>query len=193
MDGSLAGTDSWFHDSQAQASSDYGVGKDGTIYQWVDWTQNQKAWAEVAGNPNWVSIENEGHSGDLLTGPQLESVSQIVAHVFSLDNVPFVATNDPNGRGLGYHAMGGDAWGGHYDCPGDPIIAQRQAILTRAQELVNGGFLMALSDTEQAELLGKVRDVWNVLGPMRAELDAAKAELDQVKAEVDAIKAKDGA
>lgn len=137
MDGSLAGTDSWFHESQAQSSSDYGVGKDGTIYQWVDWTKDWKAWAEAAGNPYWVSIENEGHGGDSLTPAQLEANAQIVAHVFSLDSVPFVSTEDPNGHGLGWHGMGGNAWGGHFDCPGDPIKKQRPAILARARELVS--------------------------------------------------------
>ncbi len=31
--------------------------------------------------------------------------------------------------------MGGNAWGGHFDCPGKPIIAERAAIIARAQAL----------------------------------------------------------
>jgi hypothetical protein len=35
--------------------------------------------------------------------------------------------------------MGGTAWGGHPDCPGDPIKGQRQEILDKAHDLVQGG------------------------------------------------------
>jgi len=46
--------------------------------------------------------------------------------------VPAQITDDPNGYGLGWHGMGGAAWGNHPDCPGEPIKAQRQQILDRA-------------------------------------------------------------
>ena len=42
MQGTLAGTDSWFRNPDAQVSAHFGVGKTGTIYQWVD-TAN-RAW-----------------------------------------------------------------------------------------------------------------------------------------------------
>jgi hypothetical protein len=139
MDGTLWGTDGWFHNLLAKASSDYGVGKKDKILQWVDWTTNWKAWAEAAGNPYWVSIENEGKSGEPLTDFQIEANAQIIAHVFTMDGVPFVKTSDVNGRGLGWHGMGGKAWGGHPNCPGDPVRAQFDQILDRALVLVGGG------------------------------------------------------
>jgi hypothetical protein len=95
MDGTLWGTDGWFHNKISEASSDYGVGKKDTIIQWVDWTTNWKAWAEAAGNPYWVSIEFEGKSGEPLTPFQLEAGSQIIAHVFSTDNVPYQNAERP--------------------------------------------------------------------------------------------------
>lgn len=137
MDGSLVGTDGWFHNPKAQASSDYGVGKNGPTYQWVDWTTNWKAWAEAAGNPFWVSIENEGRSGELLTPYQVDVNAQIVAHVFTMDGVPFRITHDINGRGLIAHGDGGAAWGGHPNCPGTPIRSQFQQILDRASTLAD--------------------------------------------------------
>jgi hypothetical protein len=38
--------------------------------------------------------------------------------------------------GLTGHGLGGSAWGGHYDCPGAPILAQRGAIIARAEQLL---------------------------------------------------------
>lgn len=135
MDGTLWGTDGWFHNKISESSSDYGVGKKDTIIQWVDWTTNWKAWAEAAGNPYWVSIEFEGKSGDALTPFQLEAGAQIIAHVFSTDNVPYQNAERPSDFGLGWHGMGGKLWGGHPNCPGDPIKAQRPLMLERARFL----------------------------------------------------------
>ena len=43
MQGTLGGTDSWFHNTASRVSSHFGVGKDGTVYQWVDTAE--RAWA----------------------------------------------------------------------------------------------------------------------------------------------------
>lgn len=130
MEGTLDGSDSWFHNPQAQASAHFGVGKDGRMYQWVDTVD--KAWAQAAGNPNYISIENEGNAGDALTDPQLASVAQIVAWVSKTYGTPLTAVDKPGASGLGWHGMGGAAWGGHLGCPGDPIKSQRSAILAGA-------------------------------------------------------------
>lgn len=45
MVGSLEGTDNVFHRSSYQASSTYGVGTDGTVYQWVD--EANGAWCDA--------------------------------------------------------------------------------------------------------------------------------------------------
>lgn len=192
MEGTLDGTDAWFHNPQAQASADYGTGKDGRIYQWVDWTGDHKAWAQAVGNPYWVSIENEGHSGDTLTPAQLDAVAQIVADVFTREGVPFQLANTPSDKGLGFHAMGGQAWGGHFDCPGNPIINQRQAILDRVKEIA-GGDIMTDADFKRIsdDMHGAIDyTINNVLNP---RFDAVSVALDRMKAEVDAIKAKLGA
>lgn len=83
MQGTLSGTDSWFKNAASGASAHFGVGKDGTIHQYVD--INDAAWAngvmqkpdmaipwlkecwDKSVNPNLltVSIEYEGaHSTD---------------------------------------------------------------------------------------------------------------------------------
>jgi N-acetylmuramoyl-L-alanine amidase len=135
MEGTIDGSDSWFRNPQAQASAHFGTGKDGRVYQWVDTAD--KAWAQAEGNPRNISIENEGNAGDALTAAQVERVAEILAWAHQVHGVPLRINDDPASQGLGWHGMGGAAWGGHVGCPGDRIKAQRLAIITRAQALLN--------------------------------------------------------
>jgi hypothetical protein len=130
MQGTLWGSDAWFRNPKAQASSHFGVGKDGTILQWVD--TKDRAWAQASGNPYWISIEHEGKSGDSLTPEQIEADGKILAWVHKTHGVPLQSTNSVTGRGLGWHGMGGADWGGHTSCPGTPIKNQRTVILKAA-------------------------------------------------------------
>lgn len=130
MQGTLDGTDAWFKNPASQASAHFGVGKDGRLLQWVDTAD--KAWAIAAGNRQWVSLECEGKVPDRLTPQQIAVAASLLAWLHTSDGVPLQATDDPNGgHGLGWHGMGGDAWG-HPDCPGTNIIAQRGAIIAAA-------------------------------------------------------------
>lgn len=126
MEGTLDGTDNWFHNPLAQASAHFGVGKDGRCWQWVN--SEARAWAQAAGNQNYLSVEFEGYHGDALTDAQVAAIAGIVAW----SGISLVKTDIPGSAGLGWHGMGGYAWGGHLDCPGDPIKAQRDAILILA-------------------------------------------------------------
>lgn len=130
MDGSFDGTKSWFNDTAAQASSHFGTARSGYAEQWVD--TKDKAWAEMAGNGNYISIENEGTPPDALTDGQITRCSEILRWAHETYGVPYQLANAPGERGLGWHGMGGAAWGGHYDCPGDPIRAQFNEIIARA-------------------------------------------------------------
>jgi hypothetical protein len=134
MEGSITSADNWFRDPKSQASAHFGNAKDGRLWQWVD--TDDKAWAEVAGNPRWLSIENEGIAPTSLTPQQLENVAELLAWMHTTYGVPLQVTDDPNGEGLGWHGMGGAAWGGHFGCPGEPIKAQRAAIVARAEQIV---------------------------------------------------------
>ncbi|MFI5676769.1 N-acetylmuramoyl-L-alanine amidase [Streptomyces cellulosae] len=136
MAGTLAGTDSWFRNSQAQASSHFGTGKAGALYQWVDTAD--RAWAQASGNSSWLSVENEGQGGDALTEEQLDHNAEVLAWAHRTYGVPLQLASGPSGYGLGYHAMGGDAWGGHTSCPGTRIVAQLPDIVERAKRLVTG-------------------------------------------------------
>jgi hypothetical protein len=131
--GTEAGTDAWFHNPSSQVSAHFGNPKQGPLDQWVD--TDDRAWAEVGGNPSWVSVENEGSSGDSLTASQIENAAQLLAWLHQIYGVPLQISNDPNTPGLSGHSIGGAAWGGHTDCPGAPILAQRQQITDRAAQI----------------------------------------------------------
>lgn len=136
MAGTLPGTDAWFRNSEARASSHFGTGKGGALYQWVDTAD--RAWAQAAGNQSWLSVENEGRGGDTLTDAQLDRNAEVLAWAHKTYGVPLRVADGPGDRGLGYHAMGGSAWGGHTQCPGSRIIAQLPEIVARAKKLATG-------------------------------------------------------
>src|SRR5438477_10917757 len=77
MDGTLEGSQSWFDTREAQASSHFGTGRAGALRQWVD--TKDRAWAQAAGNHDYLSIENEGRGGDELTAEQIEDCAQVLA------------------------------------------------------------------------------------------------------------------
>ena len=131
QEGYESGSEAWFRNPRSRASSHLLNPKTGPLRQMVDF--DDKAWAEVDGNKNWISIENEGFQGEALTESQLANIVNffIWAHNQDTDSFPYVLTDDVNKRGLGWHGMGGTAWGGHYNCPGEPIKNQRMEIIRR--------------------------------------------------------------
>lgn len=138
QEGGEAGTEAWQKNPASQVSSHFLAPKVGRLRQMVDTLD--RAWCEVAGNSHWWSIEIEGYSGDSLTPDQVESCAQVLARAHRDEGVRLAVCDNPWAAsdaegGLGYHAMGGTAWGGHLDCPGDPIVAARPAIVARAQQI----------------------------------------------------------
>jgi hypothetical protein len=134
MEGSITSCDNWFHNPRAEASAHFGNPKSGELWQWVD--TDREAWAQMAGNLEWISVEHEGVAPEELTASQLENDARLLAWLHHHYGVPLQRANSPAGSGLGFHAMGGEAWGGHFGCPGALIVAQRSAIVARAKELV---------------------------------------------------------
>ena len=128
MSGTLTGTDSWFHNKAAQVSAHFGVGKTGTVYQWVD--TSETAWAEMAYNDVAISIEHEGQSGDSLTQAQLAASLALLDWLHSqYPAVPLLRTSDPNGTGVIGHGELGVAGGDHLLCPGQPVLTQFDVVL----------------------------------------------------------------
>lgn len=130
MEGTLAGTDSWFHDPNAQVSAHLGVGKDGAVYQWVD--TSRVAWAEANYNGEAISIEHEGNSGDSLTPQQIAADIPLIRWLNQTSGIPFAMT-DANGSGWVGHGQLGAAGGSHPNCPGQAILDQWPGVLAAAQ------------------------------------------------------------
>ena len=134
--GTEAGTDAWFHNPAAKASAHFGNPKIGPLDQWVD--TDDKAWAQADGNSRWISVEHEGRSGESLTDSQVENDAHLLAWLHVTEGVPLRVTNRVTRGGVGWHGLGGAAWGGHTSCPGRPIVDQRRRIVDRAKELTEG-------------------------------------------------------
>jgi N-acetylmuramoyl-L-alanine amidase len=59
MEGTLAGTDSWFRNPASSVSAHYGIGKDGTVHQYVQ--ESDSAWhAGRVNAPSWKLIKPAG-------------------------------------------------------------------------------------------------------------------------------------
>jgi hypothetical protein len=129
-------------------SSHFWVAKNGNIEQYVD--TDTQAWAQADGNSSYCSIETEGYPDEPLTDKQIESVAKILAWG-SLHHPWMLEVANTSGRsGLGWHGMGGKAWGNHPGCPGDKRRAQRQAIVDLARSLL-GPHLLASMDERRLE------------------------------------------
>lgn len=133
MQGTLEGTDSWFRNPRSEVSAHFGVGRDGTIYQWVD--TEDIAWHAVAANPHSIGVEHEGYSGQPLTARQLDATGELLA--WAHRQYPAIAlwfnSRPDTGCGLSWHGLGGLEWGNHPACPGAPVLHQLPDLLAVAK------------------------------------------------------------
>lgn len=160
-DGYYEGTISWQRDPASRVSSHFVIGRTrGEVAQMVD--TDTAAWTQSAGNGRWLSIEFAGfHKGhrlnpggwERLTDWQVEAAAHILAKAHQVYGIPLQQTNSPNIGGLGYHSMGGAAWGNHPLCPGPDIIAARGRIIAQAKQIVAGGKSMNLSTRNKSFII----------------------------------------
>jgi N-acetylmuramoyl-L-alanine amidase len=138
MAGNLPGTISWFNNPQSQASAWFGVDQQGAIHQFGPLGAGWMAWAQAAGNPAWYSVEmaDDGDPANPLTAAQITAGAQLLEMLSRFAGFPLQITDDPvNGHGLITHGDGGEAWGGHFQCPGDVRRAQRPQIIALAMSI----------------------------------------------------------
>ena len=150
--GELSG---WFNNPGAGASSTWWAGKGGARRQYCN-PDTDKFWAQAAGNSLYHSIETEGYPSEPLTAAQIESVAQALAFGHVRYGWPLRLANKPGEPGLGWHGMGGAAWGGHTGCPGTTRKNQRTQILARAKELVEGDDMPSVDDVVKGVMGAKV-------------------------------------
>jgi Putative peptidoglycan binding domain/N-acetylmuramoyl-L-alanine amidase len=154
------------------------ISRDGRIGQSYD--TDHIRWGEDVGDAKAISVGFEGQSGDTLTLDQINAAGKILARAHEIYEVPLALTDDPtDGAGLGYHAMGGESWGDHPECPGPRIVAQRPdiiaaAIVERGSQLVPAwpGYLIGRGATGS-----NVRTIQQLLSDFGFEL--AEDEIEQ--------------
>lgn len=98
--GSLTSMTSWFSTPNSQASAHYGIGKDGSILQYV--LEENKAWTngrvnnpsyklyKQGVNPNLytISIENEGQDLDDAPVEQMRTLCELIKDIAKRWNIP---------------------------------------------------------------------------------------------------------
>ncbi len=137
MVGNLPGTIQVFNEASYQASAHFGIDQHGHIHQFGPIGKGWIAWAQMAGNQAWYSIEHadNGDTHNPLTDAQITASAQLVEVLSGFAGFPLQVTDGVNGRGYGVHNMGGAAWGGH-TCPGPgPRAGQRKAIIELAKQI----------------------------------------------------------
>lgn len=157
--GTEAGTTSCFQNPRFQASAHFGCANDGSLDQFVD--TDAVAWAEVAGNPGWISVETEGDPSTPLTDAQVASIGRLFQWLRGLYGFPS-QTCDHDGTGLTTHAhypsgIADPSWGGH-PCPGPLRSAQLPAILAAAGGATQGDTDMAYFGPNGANQLQQIND-----------------------------------
>jgi hypothetical protein len=153
MVGSLSSTENYFRlEGYGGAESHFGVGHDGTIYQWQD--TSRRADANLDGNDRIISIETadmgtgfsswSGTNVPPWTEAQLNALARILAWCHAEHGIPLklIPNSAQSSRGVGYHRQGVDPWrcsscelwSTAYGkiCPGDRRIAQLPTVIARA-------------------------------------------------------------
>ena len=129
-----------FNSSSAAVSAHFGIAQDGSVWQFGPIGKGWIAWAEMAGNAAWYSIEHadDGNTENPLTDAQLTASAQLVEVLSRFAGFPLQVTDSVDIKGYGTHVMGGAAWGGH-TCPGPgPRAGQRYEIISRAKAIRAG-------------------------------------------------------
>lgn len=127
-----------FNTQTAGASATFSIDIAGNLHQYGPIGKGWYAWAQMAGNLTWYSIEHEdkGDPNNPLTDEQLWTSAQVVEVLSAFAGFPLQISNDVSTKGYGVHYMGGAAWGGH-TCPDLPPrhvrSSQRPEILRRAK------------------------------------------------------------
>lgn len=117
----------WFSDPSHGAVSHWWISKTGTVEQYLD--ADAKSWAQMAGNATYHSVETEGQPSEALTTQQVGSLADLYRWGHATYGWPLALAEKPGDPGFGWHGMGGQAWGGHFGCPGDLRKAQRADVL----------------------------------------------------------------
>jgi len=102
MVGNLPGTVEIFNNPSYAVSSHFGIAQDGSVWQFGPIGHGWIAWAQVAGNEAWYSIEHadDGNTANPLTDSQLTASAQLVEVLSRFAGFPLQVTNSVEIEGL---------------------------------------------------------------------------------------------
>jgi hypothetical protein len=137
-DNSLYG---YFSNPVAQASSHFWCSKTGALEQYLDTTT--VAWAEAAGNSNYLSVETEGYGiadgpnpATPLTDAQINTLAELLDWCALMYGFPVAGPVAHGARGFTPHCNPDGTpdpnWGNH-PCPGPIRLGQMPAIVAAAK------------------------------------------------------------
>lgn len=166
--GSLYG----FFRGSSQLESHFWVSSTGLVEQYID--TEVRADANRNANNFAISIETESsvQATERWTPAQADAIVRLCVWLCDVHNIPKRQIDTPTGSGIGWHIMFGapGPWTPvAKSCPGPARIVQaRDEIIPAVRRTDQSdpykppapkGFLMALTDKEQDELLAKTRDI----------------------------------
>lgn len=100
MEGTLAGTDSWFKSTKSKVSAHYGIGRNGEVHQYVaegDTAQHAGrtfncTWKgkrrDVNPNLNTIGIEHEGHANTDWSAKMYAASAELIADIANRWSIP---------------------------------------------------------------------------------------------------------
>ena len=138
MEGTLRGTDAWFANPASKVSAHYGIGKDGTIHQYV--LEADQAWHAgrvysatwaglrrgVSPNRNTIGIEHEGTATDVWPEAMLKASAELIRDICARWAIPIDRA----------HVVGHREIYARKTCPG--VIVDLDALVARAHRLATG-------------------------------------------------------
>src|SRR5579862_9659825 len=95
MVGNLPGTVEAFNNPNYQASAHFGIAQDGSVWQFGPIGKGWIAWAQMAGNQTWYSIEHadDGNPDNPLTDEQITSSALLVEFLSRFAGFPLKEAN----------------------------------------------------------------------------------------------------
>lgn len=127
---SLAG---WFNNPASGVSAHFWCSKTGVLEQYLD--TNLTAWAQAAGNSQYLSVETEGFDTEALTDAQVAMVARLLSWCAQGYGFPIVGPVPHGSPGFTPHCnpdgTPDPAWGNH-SCPGSIRLAQMPAVVAAA-------------------------------------------------------------
>jgi N-acetylmuramoyl-L-alanine amidase len=153
MEGTLAGTDSWFRSTRSNVSAHYGIGQNGVVHQYV--AEGDTAWhagrthnctwkgkrTGVNPNANTIGIEHEGQAHTPWSDTMYETSAALIAEIANRWAIPLDRD----------HIVGHREIYGLKTCPGSEVDLETLVELARIHALEAGLYnLQAVSGTTRA-------------------------------------------